>query len=48
MRKRYRALVLRRFAHAQVPFAEQADLFAGIAFLHHTVDKIVVLFLLVG
>ena len=40
--------LLRRFTHAQVPLAEQANLFAGVAFLHHAIDKIVVFFLLVG
>ncbi len=28
----------------QVPFAQQTDLLTGIAFLHHTIDKIVVFF----
>jgi hypothetical protein len=35
-------------ANPQVPLAQQANLFAGVAFLHHAVDKVVVFFLLIG
>ncbi len=33
-----------RFTNPQVPLAQQANLFAGVAFLHHAVDKVVVFF----
>src|SRR5690606_15000129 len=37
------ATLLRRLPDPQVPFAKQAHLFCGIAFFHHTINKLLVL-----